>query len=83
MDIFEDIKSLQTTFEGFNKGRLVLAVVEQALQGVELWSIVVAEDLVVALVFMSEVASASVEADFLLVEDPTILGSQFVVMARM
>lgn len=55
---------------------------EQALQSVELWSVVVAEDLVVALVFVSEVASASVKADFLLVEDPTILGSQFVVMAR-
>ena len=81
MNILEDIQSFEAAFEGFNKGRLVLAVVEQALQSVELWSVVVAQDLIVPPVLVPEVASASVVADFLLVEGSTILGSELVIWA--
>lgn len=79
MDSFEHGQFMNSSLIRVYEVFLILAVLKQALHGVKLADVVVAEDLAEVAVLMSEHAAAAIGACLGLVEGTAIFGSHFVV----
>ena len=73
MDVLEHFKFGESTVVGLEESCAILAVLEQTLNSIELWRVVVAVYLLHASVLVSEEAPASVAAHLFFVEDPAVL----------
>ena len=82
MDIFKHVKLFEPRIKGLNESCAVLAVLEEHLKGVKLWCEVVAVDLFMASVLMSEVATGPIAAYFFFVEGSAIFCPQLLVWAE-